>query len=120
MIDRKDSRQAITAISNLGKLINENNYSAVIFPEGTRSKDGSIKRFAAGGITALLKKAPNALVVPVAISNVWRLNRWGKFPMSVGEHISWTVLSAIETNGKERETIVGEAENAIRTALASS
>lgn len=118
LINRKDSRQAITEISNLGKLINENNYSAVIFPEGTRSKDGTIKHFATGGITTLLKKAPDALVVPIAINNIWKLNRWGKFPLSVGEHISWTVLSAIDTNGKERIAVAAEAEEAIRAELA--
>ncbi|MEX6688585.1 lysophospholipid acyltransferase family protein [Danxiaibacter flavus] len=120
LINRKDSRQAITEISNLGKLINANNYSAVIFPEGTRSKDGTIKRFAAGGITTLLKKAPDALVVPIAINDIWKLNRWGKFPMSVGERISWTVLPAIETNGKEREAVAAEAEDAIRAALSAN
>lgn len=117
MINRKDSKQAITEIAKLGKLIEEHNYSAVIFPEGTRSKDGRMKSFATAGINALLKKAPNALVVPIVINNNWRLTRWGKFPMSVGEHISWTVLPAIETTGKDNATIVSEAENAIKEEL---
>lgn len=120
LINRKDARQAITEISNLGKLINAKNFSAVIFPEGTRSKDGTIKRFSAGGITTLLKKAPNAVVVPIAINNVWKLNRCGKFPMSVGEHISWTVLPVIEAEGKEKEIVAAEAEDAIRAELSCS
>ncbi|MDI3322114.1 lysophospholipid acyltransferase family protein [Pinibacter soli] len=118
MINRNDPRQAITAIAKLGKLIEENNYSAVIFPEGTRSKDGTVKGFAAAGINALLKKAPDALVVPIVINNNWKLNRW-RFPMSVGEHISWTVLPCIQTTGKEIATIVLEAENAIRAELSN-
>jgi 1-acyl-sn-glycerol-3-phosphate acyltransferase len=116
MINRKDPRQAITEIAKLGKLIEENNYGAAIFPEGTRSKDGTMKSFAAAGINALLKKAPHALVVPIAINNNWKLTRYG-FPMSVGERISWTVLPAIQTSGKEIATIVSEAEDAIKAAL---
>ena len=36
LIDRKDPRQSLTAIKDFGKYIEENNYAAVIFPEGTQ------------------------------------------------------------------------------------
>src|ERR1700744_3931612 len=39
-IDRNDSRQSITEIVKLANRMKENKWSAVIFPEGTRSKDG--------------------------------------------------------------------------------
>jgi len=35
LIDRKDARQALEEIKNLGQKIEKMNYSAVIFPEGT-------------------------------------------------------------------------------------
>ena len=38
LIDRKDPKQAIVEIARLGKLIQQTNHSAVIFPEGTRSR----------------------------------------------------------------------------------
>lgn len=117
LINRKDSKQALTEIAKLGKLISQHNYGVAIFPEGTRSKDGTMKRFAIGGINVLLKKAPNALIVPVAIKNTWKLNQWGKFPMSVGEHVSWTVLPGIEPDGKEMEVIVQEAEDAVKAEV---
>jgi 1-acyl-sn-glycerol-3-phosphate acyltransferase len=117
LINRNDSKQSITEIARLAKLTADNNYSAVIFPEGTRSKDGTMKGFAAGGMNVLMKKAPNAIVVPIVIKNVWKLRRWGAFPMSVGEHVTWIVLPAIETIGKEKEAIIAEAEEAIKSEL---
>lgn len=37
--------------------------------------------------------------------------------MSVGEHVSWTVLPGIEPEGKEMETIVQEAEDAVKAEV---
>jgi 1-acyl-sn-glycerol-3-phosphate acyltransferase len=56
-IDRKDSKQAISEIIKLGARMATNNWSAVIFAEGTRAKDGKLKPFQVGGIATLLKKA---------------------------------------------------------------
>jgi 1-acyl-sn-glycerol-3-phosphate acyltransferase len=44
-IDRKDSKQAISEIIKLGRRMKENTWSTMIFPEGTRSKDGHLKPF---------------------------------------------------------------------------
>ena len=44
-IDRKDPRQSITEIAALGTRMKEKKWSAMIFPEGTRSKDGTVKTF---------------------------------------------------------------------------
>jgi 1-acyl-sn-glycerol-3-phosphate acyltransferase len=116
-IDRKDSKQAVAEILKLGKRMNDNKWSAVIFPEGTRSRTGKLKEFAVGGIATLLKKCPDALIVPVAIQGSWKFVRFGKFPLSFGEKMSWTVLKPIEKSGKPLEEIVMLAENAIRTAI---
>lgn len=118
LIDRDDVRQSLKEIGRLGKLIEDTHCSAVIFPEGTRSLTGAIAPFQTGGIKILLKKAPSALVVPIYIHNLWRLNRFGKFPMSVGEHVSWAVLPAIEPMGKTPEQIAALAEQSIRQACA--
>src|ERR1700744_2748437 len=63
-IDRKDPRQSIMELSKLGTRMKENKWSAVIFPEGTRSKDGKVKTFQSAGIAMILKKCPDALIVP--------------------------------------------------------
>lgn len=116
-IDRKDSKQAIAEILTLGSKMKERNWSSVIFPEGTRSRDGKLKPFAVGGIAMLLKRCPDALIVPVAIQGSWKFVQFGKFPLSFGERMSWTVLRPIENSGKPLEEIVGMAEEAIRGQL---
>ncbi|KQB99447.1 1-acyl-sn-glycerol-3-phosphate acyltransferase [Pedobacter sp. Hv1] len=116
-IDRKDSKQAVSEIIKLGRRMKENNWSTVIFAEGTRAKDGQLKTFQVGGIATLLKVVPNALIVPVAIGNSWKIVRYGKFPLSFGEQIRWTVLSPIDQTDKNAEEITLAAENAIRAQL---
>jgi len=39
-IDRKDSKQAVSELIKLGRRMKEKNWSAMIFAEGTRAKDG--------------------------------------------------------------------------------
>jgi 1-acyl-sn-glycerol-3-phosphate acyltransferase len=116
-IDRKDSKQAVSEIIKLGRRMKEKNWSAVIFAEGTRAKDGKLKTFQVGGIATLLKAAPASLIVPVAIENSWKIVRFGAFPLSAGESIKWTVLPPIDQVDKNAEEITLAAENAIRTKL---
>ena len=113
-IDRKDSKQAISEIIKLGRRMKDNNWSTMIFPEGTRSKDGHLKPFQVGGIATLLKVVPNALIVPIAIENSWKIVKYGTYPLRVGEQLRWTVLTPIEPTGKLPENVVMEAELAIK------
>nr|WP_121269681.1 lysophospholipid acyltransferase family protein [Pedobacter schmidteae] len=116
-IDRKDSKQAVSELIKLGRRMKENNWSAMIFAEGTRAKDGQMKPFQVGGIATLLKVVPDALIVPIAIENSWKLVQYGSYPLSFGEKLKWTVLPPLSTADKNPEQIVLEAENAIRLKL---
>lgn len=116
-IDRKDSKQAVSELIKLGRRMKENNWSTVIFAEGTRAKDGKLKPFQVGGIATLLKVVPEALIVPIAIENSWKIVRYGMYPLTAGNPIKWTVLAPIDKNNKNAEEIVLAAENAIRTKL---
>lgn len=117
LIDRQDGKQAIMEIARLAKLIEETKFSAAIFPEGTRSRTGELKAFATGGVAILVKKAPNALVVPIAIKNTGKLNPKGIFPLSSFESLSWTVLEPIEPKGKTVDEIVELAKSSIENEL---
>ena len=116
-IDRKDSKQAVAEIIKLAERMRNNNWSTVIFPEGTRSKDGKLKPFAIGGVATILKTAPNALIVPIVIRNSWKLVQFGTFPLSFGERMSWEVLEPLEPEGKSMEEIMSYAELAIKEGL---
>jgi len=116
-IDRKNPRQAITELVNLGIRMKEKNWGTVIFPEGTRSKDGQVKTFQAAGVAALLKKCPDALLVPIAISNSWKMVQWGVYPLGAFTAMRWEVLTPIEPNGEPAVDLVLLAENKIKEAL---
>ncbi len=96
LIDRKDSRQALAQITHLGKYIEEFGRSAVIFPEGTRSRTGEPKKFQPTGLKILMKNAPSALVVPISINNSWKMLKYGKFPNGLGNHLTFEVHEPIE------------------------
>jgi len=116
-INRKDSKQAVSEILKLGRRMKDNNWSAMIFAEGTRAKDGRMKPFQVGGIATLLKSVPEALIVPVAIENSWKTVQYGAFPLSFGQRMKWTVLSPIETKGLNAEELTLKAEQDIRKVL---
>jgi len=116
-IDRSDSRQSVGEIIKLAVRMKENKWSAVIFPEGTRSKDGNVKTFHVGGIATILKKCPDALLVPIAINNSWKMIKYGKYPLNTFLKMTWEVLEPIEPNGKPMEELVKEAEDRIKGAL---
>ncbi|MFC2114601.1 lysophospholipid acyltransferase family protein, partial [Bacteroidota bacterium] len=117
VIDRKNARQSITEISRLGKYIEENNYAACIFPEGTRGKDGILKPFKESGIKTLLKAAPSALIVPYVICYNYRLMQFGTYPMAFGETLHYKVLDPIEPKDMSFEALIEEVEHVIKKEL---
>jgi 1-acyl-sn-glycerol-3-phosphate acyltransferase len=63
-VDRKGTRETVEAMNDAAKKIREGT-SILIFPEGTRSPNGSIQPFKKGGFTLAIKsKVP---IVPIAI-----------------------------------------------------
>ena len=116
-IDRNDQRQSITEILKLGVKVKENNWSAVIFPEGTRSKNGKVKPFHAAGIATILKKCPEALLVPVVIRNSWLIVKNGYYPLNTFTPMSLEVLPPVEPGKTPVDELIIGVENQIRKAL---
>ncbi|MCC4211398.1 lysophospholipid acyltransferase family protein [Leeuwenhoekiella parthenopeia] len=113
LIDRKDKRQSILAIRDLTRTLNATNRSVVIFPEGTRSKDGVPKEFATGGLITLFKAMPTAIVLPVTIENSYKLMRWGGFPQDIGVHVKHTVHEPIPVAGADPEALVKQVQDVV-------
>lgn len=84
LIDRDDPRQALRVIKALGEECQRRDTAAVIFPEGTRSRDGQIGEFKPSGTLTLMKAAPALAVVPTTIDGSWELLRNRLFPVPFG------------------------------------
>ena len=117
LIDRKNPRQSITEIMKLGKHIEKENYSASIFPEGTRSKNGKVKRFQSAGIASLLRYSPSALIVPLVIDGNSQLKKKSYFPLSFGTRLTYTVLPVIDPTGRDPKELTEEIELKIKKEL---
>ncbi|KAA2219102.1 lysophospholipid acyltransferase family protein [Maribacter flavus] len=116
LIDRKDAKASLMEIGKLGAYIEKHNRAAVIFPEGTRSRDGHPKPFKPMGLKMLMKKAPSALIVPISINNSWKLVRFGKFPMGLGAKVSFDVHEPFENDG-DYDGLLAKAEAAVVSGI---
>lgn len=117
LINRKDAKQSITAIGQFGKYIEKNKYSAVIFPEGTRSKDGIPKPFKENGIKMLVKYIPSAYILPVTINNAWKLSVPKSFFKPLGVNVTVEAHEAIAVNSMPFEELIGTVEHQIKQSI---
>jgi 1-acyl-sn-glycerol-3-phosphate acyltransferase len=117
LIDRKDSKQAISQIEKIGKYIELHKRSVVIFPEGTRSKTGAPKKFAVSGLKTLIKYAPSAYIVPVSINNSWKMVKYGSFPMGLGSQISFDFHEPLKVSDYAVDELVALTEEKVVSLL---
>ena len=117
LIDRSNPVQAVSAIKSMATYIETNNRSVVIFPEGSRSRDGVPKPFKSKGLKTLIEHAPNAFIFPVTINNSWKLLRYGKFPMGIGIHISFRVHPSIKVSDHDTDNLIHNVEKQIIEAV---
>jgi 1-acyl-sn-glycerol-3-phosphate acyltransferase len=117
LIDRKNVKQAILEIGRFGKYIEKNKYAACIFPEGTRGKDGTVKKFKISGIETLFKSAPSSMIVPFVIDGNYKLFEKGSFPLPLGLNIRYKVLDPIDPAHKTLPDLIGQVEHVIKKEL---
>ncbi|MGO2103186.1 MAG: lysophospholipid acyltransferase family protein [Psychroflexus halocasei] len=118
LIDRNDSEQALKAISKFCEYLNETKNSAVIFPEGTRTKTGLPKEFSRNGLRTLFKSCPEAVVVPVTINNSWLMQKWGMFPLGIFVNLKFKVHQPLKIEDySSHEVLIDKIENQITSAI---
>lgn len=104
-IDRSDRKKAQKSIQQAGQLV-ANGKRVIIFPEGTKSKDGTIGPFKKGGFH--LAEQAKVQILPVKIEgarHVWPNKkpfqlRKGKITVKVGEPISPESLAKMDINNR--------------------
>jgi len=118
LIDRSDGPTAVAAIRELGQRVAAERCSAMIFPEGTRARRGSLGPFKPAGFMALLEEAPHAPVISVAIDKSWRLLRHNYFPVPWGTRIRVYVGKPIARHANEdRRALVDHVHDEIDAVL---
>ncbi|MDB4195785.1 MAG: lysophospholipid acyltransferase family protein [Flavobacteriales bacterium] len=117
LIDRKDGKSALLELGNFAKRINKNTWSAVIFPEGTRSRDGRPKSFSTNGIKMILKRNPEALIVPLSINNSWKVFKYGKFPLGLFSPITIYTHEPIDCKSMDIKELLELIEEKIKSKI---
>ena len=99
-IDRYNRQSAIKSLSVAANKI-KSGVSVLIFPEGTRSRDGKIRPFKKGGfVLAIDSGVP---IVPVVITGTRSIMTKGKFRVNAG-HVNMVIHKPIDTSAYTRET----------------
>ena len=117
LIDRKNAKQSISAIQEMGKYIEKHKRSVVIFPEGTRSRTAVPRPFAVNGLKILCKYAPSAYVVPVTINNSWKMTRWGSFPLGIGNTLEFIIHDSIVVKDMPFKELFDKTERVVTGAI---
>ena len=118
LIDRRDRRGAIRTITELGRRSQERGHSVLIYPEGTRARDGELKEYKKAGTLALMAAAPELAVLPVAVEGGWIAMRHNFLPVPFGTHMRIRIGAPIaRREGEDREAIIDEARRFAAQAL---
>lgn len=112
LVDRANPGKS--TLTQVGRLMRDR-LSLLVFPEGTRSRDGRLLRFKAG--TILLAIDAGIPIVPVAVEGTRHVMRKGRL-MTCPGHVRVHVHPPIETAGLDRSharDVAARVEAAVRT-----
>lgn len=113
-LDRK-RKDAIKMLDSVTPSL-KRNYPVMIFPEGTRSRDGSLQRFKRGAF--LLARENNALLLPMAVKGTHELLASDGWLIGRPEQITIDVLEPVDPAGFTTDEEVAEfCRNRILEAL---
>ena len=109
-IDRYNRESAIKSLKVAANKI-KNGVSVLIFPEGTRSRDGDILPFKKGGfVLAIDSGVP---IVPVVITGTRSIMTKGKFRVNAGQ-VNMVIHKPIDTSAYTRDTKIALMEDVRR------
>jgi len=98
-IDRFNQEAAFESLSKAAEKM-KNGVSVMIFPEGTRSRDGNIRPFKKGGfVMAMDAGVP---VVPIVLKGTWTIMDKSSLRINTGQ-VSLNIEPPITTTGYTRE-----------------
>jgi 1-acyl-sn-glycerol-3-phosphate acyltransferase len=113
-VDRKGAAGGKRSIARAAALIHERGYSFLIFPEGTRSRDGKLQPFRRGGF--FLALASGAPLVPVTVRGTFELMPKGQWYARRGR-VGVTFHDPVPVAGLSEEAMGGLMETVRRAIL---
>jgi len=115
-INRDNPREAVKSLNEAAQKIREG-VSVVVFPEGTRSKDGNLLPFKSGGFVLAIKS--QVQIVPTALIGTFDVKPVGRFwvhPRTVFIRLG----APIETSGlktRDKEALKDRVFNALQALM---
>ena len=116
LIARGDARKALTAIIQAAKLLQQG-HCIVLYPEGTRSRDGKLLEFKAGSLKAAQKG--NAMIVPVAVDGAMDVLKRDSYLIHKAD-VTVTIMPPIpveDVNASDTKELADRVKKQIADAL---
>lgn len=116
-VDRKNRERAIEAIEEGAKSLAAG-HSFMVFPEGTRSRDGRLQPFKKGAFVMAMKA--QVPIIPISLSGSSRIMQKGRFAIRPGL-VRITVHDAVPTAGyapANRSQLMERVRQAVLSGLA--
>jgi 1-acyl-sn-glycerol-3-phosphate acyltransferase len=103
-VDRKRARGGQKSVRRAIRLVRELGYSFLVFPEGTRSRNGAIQPFRRGGFFLALESG--APIVPVTVRGTFELMPRGQWYARPGK-VRFIFHVPVPVEGYTRKTLAG-------------
>jgi 1-acyl-sn-glycerol-3-phosphate acyltransferase len=114
-IKRTDARSALRSMDEAAERVREG-YLLVVFPEGTRSKNGKVAPFKSG--VARIPYKAEARIIPVVISGTGNIQKKGSMKVK-GSKIKISILPSISPPGRSKREQLARLEE-VREKITSS
>ena len=112
-LDRKNARQGMKDMKNAMEKI-QKGYSYVIFPEGGRTPDGTVKEFKKGSFR--LATETGAKIVPVTIDGTYKIQSKGSLKVKANKNVKMIIGEPIEIASLNKSDIK-ELDNKVRDII---
>ncbi|NIZ19808.1 lysophospholipid acyltransferase family protein [Entomospira culicis] len=120
MLDRKDPKQAMKLFQKAKQRLTEEHYSALIYPEGTRSRGPKNRDFMVGA--SRIAYLADTAIVPVTISGSWKAGQYitqvgGKKPIDIVIH---PMIETKDYPSDQKQALMTKVQTTVESGFTSA